>query len=278
MAKCTFCGEEAGFLKSKHKTCETSAKTSSVSIETSFQNFEIDTAEPSSLVAEIARFRVDGKVPDQDFRRLIDAGIKSVTERFLDDGIISAKEESVFMELLTEWDGVISPIAKNSVVQKMVKAITLGDLANGVVPTRFDFEGMPIILRKNEVIVWGFSNVKYYIYKKNRQFVSGNRGVSVRVAKGVYFRAGASRGRAIVTDDLVHDDTGDFAISNQALHFKGNHASFRLPFDKLQSVNPISDSIEVSDTRQNSKPVYFGVDDTVFAANVIMNLINFDPI
>jgi hypothetical protein len=274
MGKCIYCNEEAGFLKAKHKSCVENAKLAADRIENAISGLQLDTSSGRSLVDLVARERVAGNFPEENFRRLIDMMLTKVANQFLEDSIISEAEEGVISALLSSWGTIASAPVKSQVLTRVSKALTLGDLANGMFPNRFDGSGMPIILRKGETWVWGFSSVKYHMFKKNRQFVSGSRGVSVRVAKGVYFRAGASRGRTIVTDDLVHEDTGVFAITNQALHFKGNSASFRLPFDKLQSVQPYADCVEVSDTKQTSKPFYFDVDDPVFAANTIMNLID----
>jgi hypothetical protein len=273
MGKCTYCGSDAGFLKNKHKACEDKAYSARKKIEISVGEAATSGRSASELRTIIETAYAEGNLSDAALRASIESGLTRLSSAVLEDGAVSQNEETAIFNILSDWSDKISPALDSSIKGGVVKALTLGDLAEGRIVSRFDGEGLPFILKKGEEFIWAFSNVKYFIYKRNRAFVAGSKGVSVRVAKGVYFRTGTSKGRSIVTDDLTHEDTGVFAITSQAVHFKGNTASFRLPYDKLQSVVPFADSLEISDTKKTSKPMYFGVNDPTFAGNVIMNLI-----
>jgi hypothetical protein len=273
MGKCTYCGLEAGFLQNRHKDCAAIALSTKQRIAKAIGEATLvsrTTLELSDLIEEAI---IEGRLSDAELKESIETGLDRLSSEVLQDGAVSETEEEAILGLLSQWSDKIAPALQSSIKTNVVKALTLGDLANGNIVSRFDGEGLPFILKKGETFIWAFSNVKYYVYRRNRSSVSRSKGVSVRLAKGIYFRTGTSKGKTIVSDDLTHEDTGIFAITSQAIHFKGNTASFRLPYAKLQSIVPYADSLEISDTTQTSKPMYFGVNDPTFAGNVIMNII-----
>ena len=276
MGTCIYCGNGAGFLKSKHKHCADAALQATSKISGLLPNLLDKSLDPSSLATKLQEIRATANLTEKEFRESIGAGLLHLRDRILNDGTVNEQEETLVANVLGQLVSLVDEGTLNSVKSELVKALILGDLSEGRVVNRLDLKDLPILLKPKETVLWAFTGVKYFAYRRNRQFVSGSRGVSVRVAKGLYFRAGASKGRTIVTDDLTHEDTGIFVISDQAVYFKGVKSSFSIDVLRILSVEPFSDSLELSDNRKTSKPMLFGVSDPVFAANLILNLRNLD--
>lgn len=72
------------------------------------------------------------------------------------------------------------------------------------------------------------------VKRKTGHYVSGSRGVSIRVAKGVRVRAGASRGHYVPGDEAeTQVDTGSAVITNQRIVFYGSRQTREWKFDNL---------------------------------------------
>lgn len=276
MGTCIYCGNGAGFLKTKHKHCTDAAERATYEISGLLPSLLDSSPEPSSLTMKLQELKASANLTEREFKESIGAGLVRLRDRILEDGIVNEQEETLVAGLLGQLAKWVDEGTLDAVKSELVKALILGDLSDGNVVNRLDLKDLPILLKPRETVLWAFTAVKYFAYRRNRQFVSGSRGVSVRVAKGLYFRAGSTRGKSIVTDDLTHEDTGIFVVSDQAIYFKGSKSSFSIDVRKILSVEPFSDSIEINDSRKSSKPMFFGVSDPVFAANLVLNVRNLE--
>lgn len=276
MGTCIYCGSGAGLFSNKHKHCSEAAGRATYEISGLLPSLLGNNSEPTSLLTKLQEISASANLTDKEFKESIRIGLLRLKDRILEDGVVTEQEESVVTSLLAKLESLIDTRTLNLIQTELVKALILGDLSEGRVVNRLVFQDLPVMLKPKETVLWAFSGVKYFAYRRNRQFVSGSRGVSVRVAKGLYFRAGASKGKSIITDDLTHEDTGVFVISDRAVYFKGAKTSLNIDVRKILFVQPYADSIELSDARRNSKPMFFGVGDPVFAANVILNLRNLE--
>lgn len=149
----------------------------------------------------------------------------------------------------------------------------LRDLLNGSLPERMEFDGdLPFNLQKTEKMVWLFQNVDYYEQKTHTQYVGGSRGVSVRVAKGLYLRAGAFKGERVQTSETVHADTGLLGVTNKHIYFAGPSKRFRVAYSKIVAFEAYSDGIGIQRDAQTAKPQSFVTNDGWFTYNLITNL------
>lgn len=147
------------------------------------------------------------------------------------------------------------------------------DVLNGILPQRWSTDGqLPINLQKGEQIVWAFPGSRYLEDKTRREFVGGSQGVSVRVMKGVYYRAGAFRGHSVEHTERVHIDTGFVAVTNKNIYFVGPRKSVRLPFTKIISFEPFSDGVGVMRDTATAKAQIFVTGDGWFTYNLVTNL------
>jgi hypothetical protein len=96
--------------------------------------------------------------------------------------------------------------------------------------------------------------------------------VSLRIAKGVYYRTGGFKGQRVETTETVHADNGLFGVTNKHVYFFGSSKRFRIKYDKIVSFDPYSDGIGIQRDAATTKPQTFVTKDGWFTYNLITNL------
>lgn len=132
------------------------------------------------------------------------------------------------------------------------------------------YGALPFKFQKTEHLIYAFFDVGYAEQKVKREIVGRSAGTSVRVAKGVYMRAGASRGTPVEKDVIVDRGIGTLAVTSRHLYFSGQR-SFRVRFDKIVSVKAWADAVEITRDRASGLSEYFqvGREDAVFAYELL---------
>ena len=120
-----------------------------------------------------------------------------------------------------------------------------------------------------------FDRTKYYEDKTRRETVGRSKGVSVRVAKGVYFRAGASKGRSVEITETINHGEGVMAVTNRHIYYLGDTGkSMRIRHDKVITIEPFEDGVEVQRDAASAKPQKFVTGDGWFTYNLLQNATN----
>ena len=203
---------------------------------------------------------------------LVEAWENSVKQA-LEDNVLTKQEEEALGSFRDRFALSQDELDRKGAFSKLVKGAVVRELLEGNLPQRVKVEGtLPFNFQKSESLVWVFQNVEYYEQRTRRQYVGGYSGVSVRVAKGVYYRVGGFRGNPIVTQDSVHVDTGTLAITNKHIYFAGNGKAFKIAYDKIVSFTPYSDGIGVQRDALTARPQSFVTGDGWFTYNLLSNL------
>jgi len=204
---------------------------------------------------------------------LVATGWEHAVETAFDDGILTEQEEQALSELKNHFSLSQQVLDKNGSYSKLVKGAVLRDIMDGNLPERMNVDGnLPFNLQKTEKIVWVFQNVNYYEEKTRTRYVGGSQGVSIRVARGLYYRTGAFKGERVQTSETIHADTGLLGVTNKHIYFVGPSKRFRIAFNKIVSFEPFSDGIGVQRDAQTAKPQSFQTGDGWFTYNLITNL------
>jgi hypothetical protein len=95
-----------------------------------------------------------------------------------------------------------------------------------------------------------------------RVYHGGSRGTSIRVAKGLSFRVGASVGQSESHDELRLLDTGTFIITSERVVFCGSMRTLSMPFEQILGTEMFSDGLRIN-TEKRAKPCTFGFDTTL---------------
>jgi hypothetical protein len=272
MGTCIYCGEEVGFLRRRHEECEQRREAATAKIRQQFvqaMDAPLDPARFQALAEETAR---TGYLAGDDFRGVVVSGLTAALEKVLDDHVIT-QDENERIEVLAQQFGVTANDLAPDVQLRFVKANVLRDLDEGRMPNRVVVEGLSTPnLGRGEVIVWAFNPATLFVTRSRTKYVGGSRGVSVRLAKSVYYKVGASKGEPVRTDYLSNEGAGCLFITNRNVIFLGPGKGVKLPFRKILSVQLYSDGIELLRDGVNAKPVVLTVDDPPFAANLIARL------
>lgn len=117
----------------------------------------------------------------------------------------------------------------------------LHQIENDQLPV-IDSQYLPILLQAGEV---GHYITQASVSEEKRQVVGhtgGSAGFSFRVAKGVYFRTGESKSRAVYSN-VTHAYPGNLIITNKRVIFLQTQKGFDIPIKGLTAVNPITDGV-----------------------------------
>jgi hypothetical protein len=280
MGKCKYCGEPAGFLRKKHAECEDKFQQHQRVIQDGREKIvrkvsdSINGAEDfNDLERAITKIEKSFFVSTDDRQSLLIEGWEKAVEAFLDDDLLDASEESRLVTFKNYFDLSQSDLDENGFLTKVTKSAILRDVMDGKIPERCSIDGnLPINFQKGEYIVWAFPNSPYLEDKTRREFIGGSRGVSVRVMKGVYYRAGAFKGQAVEHTERVHVDQGWVVLTNKNLYFAGSRKSMRIPYVKIVSFEQYSNGIGIMRDAATAKPQIFVTNDGWFTYNLIANL------
>jgi len=273
MGNCIHCGKSAGLLKNEHKECrqrfdEGRQMMTALVSSTILQGKALDTLE--SELENIARSHL---IDPSETRGYLSRGWELAVDLALDHGLLSREEESRLVALRDRYALSQEELNRNGAYMRVAHAAVLRDLSEGKMPNRMTFEGnLRFNFQKAEQLVWVFQRVKYYEQKTRREYVGGSVGVSARVAKGLYLRTSSFRGHPVETTETVHLDTGTVAVTDKHIYFGGSVKSFRIPYNKVVSLQPYSDGIGVQRDAATAKPQIFVTGDGWFTYNLVSNL------
>lgn len=275
MANCKYCGKAAGFLRSVHKECQSRFKSGSAELLSTAVATIGSGGDFSELKNTIAGLSAQAFISAAEQQRIIVAAWEQAVERFLNDGVLDQAEEDRLAQykqffLLNDLD-----LDKNGYLTKTAKAGTIRDLLEGKIPERVSITGgVGLNLQKGEQIIWAFPNTEYLEDKTRRHYVGRSSGVSIRVAKGVYYRTGAFQGRPVEYTERVSLGKGLLVLTNKNIYFQGTAKAFRLPYSKVVSFEPYSNGMGIMRDAANAKMQTFINGDGWFLYNVVSNINN----
>lgn len=278
MANCSMCGEALGFFKSilgtkicgRCKSKIADCKSKIVNLVGGAASRGGNLADLESMVDSAASA---GGLDKSQVRELLVKGWEEGVAQSLDDRILSESEEQTLLNVADHFGLSASELDRNGAHSSMVKNLVVRDVLNDIIPDRVHFEGaMSFNLQKTEKMVWVWDSVDYLEDRTRTRYVGGSQGMSVRIAKGVWWRANAFRGERIQEQETVYVDTGTLAVTDRHMYFHSSMKSFRIHFGKIVSFRPFENGIGVHRDAMTAKPQLFVLDDANFAYNLITNL------
>lgn len=273
MGNCIYCGEPAGFLKKIHKECKQRHEQGKSEIVSLVGKVGSEGGDLKHLESSIEQVAASSRIDKATMNSLVVAGWEKAVDTAFDDGLLSEEEETALSELKQHFSLTQQELDRNGAFTKIVKGAVLRDILDGKLPERVQIDGdLPFNLQKTEIVVWVFQNVKYYEEKTRTGYVGGSQGVSIRIAKGFYYRTGAFKGERVQTSETIHADTGLLGVTDKHIYFAGPSKRFRIAYNKIVSFEPFSDGIGVQRDAQTAKPQSFSTGDGWFTYNLIANL------
>lgn len=273
MGQCIYCGQDAGMLRKYHKECKEKHESGLAQIAEKAANGAIQATNLEALETQLNTISQASFIPPELRKKELIKAFERAVEMALEDEVITSDEEDALDAYKTHFKLEQSELNNYGAYTKLVQAGVLRDLMEGKIPQRIDVKGqLPFNLQKSEQLVWVFQNVKYYEERKRTTYIGGYKGVSIRIAKGVYYRTGGFRGNPTVTTTTVHIDTGLLGITTKYVYFAGGSKSFRVPYKKIVSFTPYSDGFGLQRDAMTAKPQSFVIGDGWFVYNLVSNL------
>lgn len=274
MGKCKYCQREAGFFHSKHEECERKHLAGMAQITAIINDCFISRKDFYLVDKEIKRIMQDSFIDKTTLDNELCALFDNAVDNYLNDGIISTEEKQVVARFI-QYTGIEQQrLNANFSLEKVLQSEVLQDILAGNTPSpKLTISGnFPFLLGKSEHLVWFFRNITLYQQKVQREYVGRNRGVSVRIMKGVYYRTGGFKGHPIEREITQRVGVGCVCLTDKNLYFSSPVKSIKIPYSKMLCVESFSNGISIQKDGTNDKPLFFENLNSWFTYNVIANL------
>ena len=206
-------------------------------------------------------------------RRLLAHAWEAAVDGVLEDGVLTLDEEAALVRYLRHFSLSAAAVNASGAHTNLVKAAVIREAAEGLVPQRQTIsDPVPFNLMKSEQLVWVIDDVDYHEVVIRRERRGTSHGLSIRVAKGLYYRPGMFRSHVHEWEETVHVDTGLLGVTSKHLYFHGQRKRFRIRYDRIVSFDPYDDGIGVMRDAQTAKPQSFRTGDGWFIYNLVTNL------
>ena len=233
----------------------------------------VATDDGARLLDDVAAALDRAGLSSQDRVSMLARAWEEAVDGALEDGVLTLDEEAALVRYLRRFELDAATVNRQGAHANMVKAGMIREAAEGVVPQRLTFEGpVPFNLMKSEQLVWLIEDVDYHEVVTRRQRRGTSHGLSIRVAKGLYYRPGMFRSQVHEWEETVHVDTGLLGVTSKHIYFHGGRKRFRIRYDRIVSFDPYQDGIGVMRDAQTAKPQSFRTGDGWFIYNLVTNL------
>jgi len=197
--------------------------------------------------------------------------LKRAIHDVLSDNLLSSEEERRLKSFLTEFS-ITQADAPEQYLQ-IVKGGILRDLTEGKVPTRVNVDGsLPFNLQRGEKLIWLFEKVDLIEEHRHTHYEGRSAGLSIRIAKGVYYRTSAFRGHPVQTTAMEVSDRGFLGVTNKHIYFAGSAKSFRVALNHIVRFQSFDDGVGITKDTASAKLIVFRTGDGWFTNNLLQNL------
>jgi hypothetical protein len=277
MSTCKYCGKDAGWLRSSHKECQQKHDKGAVEIVDILASTLKSSGELESAKRQVSEIASEAYIDHEALQQLEISALERAINQSLSDDFLSREEEDQLGKFVNFFGISNDVLSENATYIRAAQAAILREIMEGDVPDRMKVSGnLPFNFQKSEQLVWLFQHVEYLQPRTRTTYQGASHGVSVRVAKGLYFRTGQFSGNPIVNTQITSIDVGVLAATTKHIYFAGNVKSLRIKYDKIISFAPYSDGISIQ-RDSVTKPDIFKTGDGWFIYNLVMNLAQFEP-
>jgi hypothetical protein len=222
---------------------------------------QLDTDDPAAAQRVMASLRAQAESAALNDRERADlterwatvrnAAFRRVAESALADDILSVQEEVAFNELADAMEvdqSMLESRFRDLLFRLVVARANDGRLA--------EIEN-PRLMAKGEEAVYLETPAALMKEVAIREYQGGYGGFSFRVAKGVRYSTGRTRGHSVVVGhELQVADTGVLSISSTRAAFLGSNKSIEFPYAKIMSIELFSDGIRFATSNRQATPLF----------------------
>lgn len=233
--------------------------------EASYRAFadELAGSDPQKTRELVARFaRSDGLavLSERQRKKSGETAFLGYAETALADDELSEDEEDALVAVADAVGFTQEDFERHGIYERL----QIAKLNDGRLPT---VEAPRLMAKRGEVVHLETSAA---LMKEvtMREFRAGSQGFSFRVAKGVRYRVGSTRGRMVNVGTTIQiADTGLLSVTNQRAVFMGDRKTIDMPYSKIVGMHLFSDAISFSlSNRQNAPMIKVTVNTDVLGA------------
>jgi len=205
----------------------------------------------SSELADLQSVAVRYGLPDNITRPLRAEAFQEALSLRLADSYLSPQEQTELQCLLVQLN--LQPADVPAAMSAIQRAIYFQNIAAGNIPVlppqsvqlhchageNVHLE-TPVQLKQEKTVTTGYGG--------------GYSGFSFRIAKGVRWNVGGSRGHLLKETQWVTVSKGILSLTNQRIAFMGDSRSFSAGWEKVMSVEPFTDALRVHFENRTSSP------------------------
>lgn len=274
MGKCKYCGLNAGFLKSKHKDCFEKFQNGKFEIIQEIEKAITNTSDFVGLDNKLKAIASGSFIKADEINSLMLNGFDNSVDKVLEDGILTVEEEDQISKFKEYYNLEQSALNKNGSLERIVKSSIIRYILEGQIPeSKIDIQGnLPFNLDKSEKIIWLFNNSQFYEQTTRTEFHGRSQGISMRIAKGVYYRTSTFKGYPIKTTEMQFVSNGLTCLTDKHIYFASSVKSFKIPYNKIITIDPYDDGVGFQKDGSSAKPIVLKGIDSWFTYNVISNL------
>jgi hypothetical protein len=224
------------------------------------------------LSSEIEELGSSIFIKPEDIRDVLIQVWEDTVNDLLDEGTLDDNMEKKLLVLKSSFNLTVDDLDSNEAYSRVVKSGVLRDIMNGKFPERLIIdEPLSFNFQKNEKLIWAFDDVSLLEDSNKIKYVGKSSGVSIKIAKGIYYRTGGFKGQPISKTERIYIDNGIMAITNKHIYFTGRKG-FRIPFSKIISFIPYSDGIGIIKDSVRGNQQVFMTGDGWFIYNLCVNV------
>jgi hypothetical protein len=211
------------------------------------------TGEPEKVRDLAVKFKANPTrtaLPERERRKRGAEAFRAFADNALADDFFTIDEEMAFSEVADALDVDQNAFQTDfrDVLLRMAVARANDDRLSVI-------EDPKLMTKKNEVVhlETGAGLMKEVAL---REWRGGSSGFSFRVAKGVRYHVGGTRGRSVVVGtELQVEDTGILSVTSQRAAFMGDRKTMELPYAKLMGVEVFTDGITIRVEQAEDAPL-----------------------
>lgn len=185
---------------------------------------------------------------------------------------VSHEEEQFVSEFIEKSSLNTNPdLQTNPYYVNFIQALCLRDIKEGKTVSRISAKNLPVLIHNNENLIWVYQGVCGYEQKTGRKYEGGSQGYSIRLGKNSYYRIGSSKGHSVSYQYEDSIGKGILVLTDRNVIFKGEK-SVKIAINKILSIQPYSDGVEITKEGANSQLYTFTCLDPWLLVNAIRQL------
>lgn len=257
---CATCGAELTFFskllgKKNCSSCGKEEQRARSAAEAEYEDTLDKLVGPDASIEEIAPRLSDlakqAGLSGSKLEKLNESSLRWYLQKALEDDYLTEEEEQRMSAIAGALG--IDQAAFDAKFDDMKPQLVVARVNDGRLP---ELPNPQIILKKNEVAHIS-ANASLIKEVAVREYQGGYRGASFRIAKGVRYHVGGTRGRSVVVGTkLETEDVGILVATSKRAVFSGQRRTVEMPYSKLVNLNVFDDAIQFHLSNRKNPPMF----------------------